>query len=223
MIDKLSTITKSQLNNAQAKITYLGEQEKPIPTVVFVTASIKLTKLILTDSKLNNFPESVVSSLETLIDQEYNSRGEFVKVLEKTIGKSETVKYGSLIMESSFFIENNTLLINDFVSIQHDPEPYGNDKLPYTKKTVVTPNELSRMLTVIQPIIKEENEIKKPNFLSFSLIYKTKESDIEGFELSIEYDTGKIFFQELIKALHSENVEGYRILNEQFNNIYTGY
>ncbi len=37
MSESILNATEEQLKNAQAKITYLGEQSKPIPTVVFFT------------------------------------------------------------------------------------------------------------------------------------------------------------------------------------------
>ena len=43
MTEKILDATEEQLKLAQAKITYLGEQEKPIPTVVFSTEGHKVS------------------------------------------------------------------------------------------------------------------------------------------------------------------------------------
>ncbi len=145
--------TEQQLALAQAKITYLGEQLKPIPTLIF-------------------------------------------------------------------FTEGSAISLDEFLNVQLSSEHYDNDELPYTRKFIVTPAEVQRMLAAVKPIVTAADAAQGAEFISFSVVRKINEEATEGHEFRVGQATGRAFFQKLIDALGTENQRGHELLSTQFMNIY---
>ena len=152
MNDSIFTVKAEQLIRAQAKITYLGEQSKPIPTAIF-------------------------------------------------------------------FSKGFTVELEKLLSVQSDPTPYSNDRLPYTKSFAVSPQEFHRILSSVKSILEGTDAAQKPEFLSFTVTSDT-ESGLIGQEFGLNYGQGAGFYSALIEALDSNNIQGHEIILKQYKNIY---
>jgi hypothetical protein len=66
---------------------------------LFFGTRFKLTEQSLENLTLEKLPEDVISQLETIKNQEFTSKEEFLEVLKETIGEEQTVSYKLLILK----------------------------------------------------------------------------------------------------------------------------
>jgi hypothetical protein len=151
MSESILEAASEELKSAAAKITYLGEQSKPIGTVIFY------------------------------------SRG-------------------------------HQPLMKQFLGVQSRPQPYTNDRSPYTAQFEVEPEEFSRILNALKPLLTRADIAGTREYLSFSVMRRVG-AKIIGQEFHIGVQSVREFYAALMWGLNKDNAAGRAILQKQFTAV----
>lgn len=110
ILSKLKGLTDQEYPSEDSLLSGLesiiGQQHIESYKDVFIkhaqqTVSFTITKASLLKLREQNVPEDILGKLENMIQQEYTSERNFVKNLEKTIGKEIITEYKDLFVESA--------------------------------------------------------------------------------------------------------------------------
>lgn len=208
---------------AQIKITYIGEQEKSVTTLLGYTVILCITDISLVALYTLGIPDLILSKLSLLIDKPYYSRVDFIKNLERIIGKKNTDMYGSKIMNISIIPVGDDIDIENYSMIYNEHELYKNDNLANLKKFPLTPVEIFRIIKSIN--YNGKQPANKDIVYSFSIIYKIydKENElywIEGKEIFQDYYQGKELFINLLHSLDKQNNIAYEHITTVMGYLY---
>jgi hypothetical protein len=137
--------SERELQKAAAKVSYRGEQTKPIPNVIFSTEGYKVSN-------------------------------------------------------------------EDFLPLQKNI-PYNND-VGGAMRFAVTPEEFHKILEAVHPLALKAETLEDPEFLAFVVICPAR-AGVEGYQVQIDRQFGKEFYQKLLSGLDPKNKEGHKIIGWQ--------
>jgi hypothetical protein len=205
------------LRVAQIKVTYIGEQEKPVPSLIASSIVFKLTPDRLQELS-NTIPKEVMAKLLKLQDIEVLSRGDFRAACRAMIGRDEFIRRGQEITAAAIVPAGKKVPLDAFQAVQGG-KSYGNDPLPYTKWVDATPEELVKMwATLDQSRASHPRPPDRPS-VSFSWLRELKappggQPALDGGELLLGYDDGRALIGELARGLDPENTTGRGLFDD---------
>jgi hypothetical protein len=210
--------TRAQLRISQIKLTYLGPQEKPIPSLIIYSTTRQLTDTGLTNLAANGLPSELQIGLRNLVEREYLSRSNFRQDLEKTIGAENWIRYGARVQEVSTQKPGRELALENHQAVHGNGRPYESDHSPYMKSFGATPEEIRKVWEGANRSFGSDTVSQQEAVFSLSCIFKTptppdrSEFKVSGREFLLKFEQGDTLFSELAAAMDPENVEGKKIL-----------
>jgi len=207
---------------AQLKLTYVGPQEKPVPTLIAFSSAFRLTAeaLRLLSTRI---PIEVARRLQRVPDLEFLSRASFRAACMSVMGAGDFDRYSQAIWETAAVPSGKKLALSDYAAVQGG-RAYANDPLPYTKWLAATPDELVRMVAVVERARAKHST--PPNIPALSCAWlRGVEAPAgaplppQGGELLLGVDSGRALVEELARALDAENTAGHALLAQALGRL----